>query len=138
MYYSYEDLEVWKRSVDVAVGLYRLLEDCRDHGIKDQMLRSAVSVPSNIAEGAERDSKKDFVRFLHISKGSAAELRTQLHIAGKADIVNAKSCTEVKSEVAEISRMLQGLITSLRRSNSREASPTSNFKLETSNRDKKE
>jgi four helix bundle protein len=116
MYYSYEDLDVWKRSVDVVVGLYKLLENCRDYGIKDQMLRSAVSIPSNVAEGSERGSKRDFVRFLRISKGSAAELRTQLHIAGKASIVNAKTCGEVKSEVTEISRMLEGLIASLGRS----------------------
>ncbi len=138
MYHSYEDLEVWKRSVDVAVRLYSLLENCRDCGIKDQMLRSAVSVPSNIAEGAERDSKRDFVRFLRISKGSAVELRTQLHIAGRAGIASATSCAELKSEVAEISRMLQGLVASLRRSNGRKASPASNFKPETSNSDKKE
>ena len=133
MYYSYEDLEVWKRSVDVAVRLYEVLRGCQDYGIKDQMLRSAVSIASNIAEGAERDSKRDFVRFLRISKGSAAELRTQLHIAGKACIVNAVSCAEVKSEVTEISRMLQGLIASLRRGTGRKALPTSNLKLETSN-----
>jgi len=117
MYYSYEDLDVWKRSVDVAVGLYALLAKCRDYGIRDQMLRSAVSIPSNVAEGAERDSKKDFVRFLRISKGSAAELRTQLHIAGKANVVDAESCARVRGEVTEISRMLQGLIVSLGRSN---------------------
>jgi len=119
MYRSYEDLEVWQRSVDVAVRLYGTLESCRDYGIKDQMLRSAVSIPSNVAEGAERDSKKDFVRFLRISKGSAAELRTQLHIAERANVVNAQSCVAVKSEVTEISRMLQGLIASLRRGNKR-------------------
>jgi four helix bundle protein len=138
MYHSYENLEVWKRSVDVAVRLYSLLENCRDYGIKDQMLRSAVSVPSNIAEGAERDSKRDFVRFLRISKGSAAELRTQLHIADRAKIVSAAPCAEIRSEVAEISRMLQGLVASLRRGSGRKASPASNFKLETSNSKKKE
>ena len=113
MYHSYEDLEVWKKSVNVAVRLYSMLGNCRDRGIKDQMLRSAVSIPSNVAEGAERDSKRDFIRFLRISKGSAAELRTQLHIAGQAGIVNTQSCGAVKSEVTEISRMLQGLIVSL-------------------------
>ncbi|MDY0354798.1 MAG: four helix bundle protein [Sedimentisphaerales bacterium] len=117
MYYSYEDLDVWKRSVDVAVGLYALLANCRDYGIRDQLLRSAVSIPSNVAEGAERDSKKDFVRFLRISKGSAAELRTQLYIAGKANVADAESCARVRGEVTEISRMLQGLIVSLGRSN---------------------
>ena len=113
MYRSFEDLDVWKRPVNVAVRLYKMLENCRDYGIKDQILRSAVSVPSNIAEGAERDSKKDFVRFLRISKGSAAELRTQLHIAARANILNAAHCAEVRAEATEISRMLQGLVVSI-------------------------
>ncbi|MBN1509872.1 MAG: four helix bundle protein [Sedimentisphaerales bacterium] len=128
MYYSYEDLDVWKRSVDVAVKLYGVLKNCLDYGIKDQMLRSAVSVASNVAEGAERDSKRDFVRFLRISKGSAAELRTQLHIAGAAHVANATSCAEIKSEVTEISRMLQGLIASLRAGGKQ---GPSNLKLQT-------
>jgi len=129
MYHSFEDLEVWKRSVDVAVRLFRVLKNCPDYGIKDQMLRSAVSVPSNVAEGAERDSRKDFVRFLRISKGSAAELRTQLHIAGLASLVNAASCDKVKSEVTEISRMLQGLIVSLGRG--KQPRGSSHFKPQT-------
>jgi four helix bundle protein len=115
MDYSYEKLEVWKRSVDAAVKLYTVLRNCRDQGIKDQMLRSAVSIPSDVAEGAERGSRKDFARFLRISKGSAAELRTQLHIAGRACVLNAGPSAEIQSEVAEISRMLQGLIVSLSR-----------------------
>jgi four helix bundle protein len=119
MYYSYEDLEVWKRSVDVVVRLYAILDCCRDHGIKDQMLRSAVSIASNVAEGAERDSKRDFARFLRISKGSAAELRTQLHIAERAKVADAQSCATVRTEVTEISRMLQGLIASLRKGSKR-------------------
>jgi len=129
MYHSFEDLDVWKRSVNVAVKLFKVLKDCPDYGIKDQMLRSAVSVPSNVAEGAERDSRKDFVRFLRISKGSAAELRTQLHLAGAASLVNAATCAKAKSEVTEISRMLQGLLVSLGRGNKSRRS--SNFKPQT-------
>jgi four helix bundle protein len=129
MYHSFEELEVWKKSVDVAVKLFGVLKNCSDHGIKDQMLRSAVSVPSNVAEGAERDSRKDFIRFLRISKGSAAELRTQLHIAGLANLVNATSCDKAKREVTEISRMLQGLIVSLGQGSKMRRS--SNFKPQT-------
>lgn len=129
MYRSFEDLEVWKRSVKAAAGLFRSLKGCSDYGIKDQMLRSAVSIPSNVAEGAERDSIRDFVRFLRISKGSAAELRTQLHIAAVAGLVNAASCAKIRSEVEEISRMLQGLVVSLTRSS--KARRSANFKLQT-------
>jgi len=138
MYHSFEDLDVWKRSVNVAVRLFKILKDCEDDGIKDQMLRAAVSIPSNVAEGAERDSSRDFMRFLRISKGSAAELRTQLHIAGTASLVNATTCAKAKAEVTEISRMLQGLIVSLGRRSTVRRSSTSNFKLQTSNYKKKE
>jgi four helix bundle protein len=65
----------------LAVEVYELLHECRDYGLKDQMTRSAISTVSNIPEGAERGSKAEYIRFLHIAKGSAAELRTQVYIA---------------------------------------------------------
>ena len=80
-YSSFEELEVWKRSCRLAVRIYEVLKDCRDFWLKDQMTRAAVSIASNIAEGAERDSVSEFIRFLHIAKGSAAELRAQIYIA---------------------------------------------------------
>ena len=63
-YYSFEDLDVWKRACQMAVRIYDALKDCRDFGLKDQMTRAAVSVASNIAEGAERDSQPEYIRFL--------------------------------------------------------------------------
>ena len=77
MYRSFEDLEVWKRACNLAVQVYASLRDCRDYGLRDQMQRAAVSIASNIAEGAERPPK-EFSRFLTIARGSAAELRTLL------------------------------------------------------------
>ena len=77
---SFEELEVWKRGCALAVYVYESLAASRDFGLRDQMQRAAVSIPSNIAEGYERSSK-DFARFLSIAKGSAAELRTQSYIA---------------------------------------------------------
>ncbi len=68
---SFEDLDVWKRSCRLCVKLYELLRDCREWGIKDQMLRASVSIPSNIAEGSERKSVNDFKRFINIALGSA-------------------------------------------------------------------
>ena len=64
-YHSFEDLEVWKRACKLAVRIYTLLQDCRNFGLRDQMSRAAVSIASNIAEGAERNSKAEFIRFLH-------------------------------------------------------------------------
>lgn len=73
-----ENLEVWKRSCRLSVEVYKALRLCKELGFKDQVTRSALSVPSNIAEGYERDSAKEFSRFLRIAKGSCGELRTQL------------------------------------------------------------
>jgi four helix bundle protein len=112
-YNSFEDLEVWKRACFLAVGIYENLRNCRDYGLKDQMTRSAVSIAANIAEGAERNSKTEYIRFLHIAKGSAAELRTQVYIAQQIGIYQSTKATELVAELKEISSMLQGLIKSL-------------------------
>ena len=90
-----------------------VLKDCRDYGLKDQMTRSAVSIASNIAEGSERDSAADFRRFLHIAKGSAAELRTQIYIAGKINIITENVQEELIAEAVSISKMLHALIKSI-------------------------
>jgi len=82
-YQSFEKREVWKRACRLAVGVSGAFRDSKQFALRDQMQRAAISVPSNIAEGAERDSRQDFIRFLRIAKGSAAELRTQCYIAKK-------------------------------------------------------
>lgn len=112
-YTSFEDLEVWKRSCRLAVRLYEILRECRDFGLKDQMTRAAVSIASNISEGAERDSKKDYIRFLHIAKGSAGELRTQLYIAHKIGYIAEDDMHELVSESKKISKQLHCLVQAL-------------------------
>ncbi|MCG8635365.1 MAG: four helix bundle protein [Desulfobacterales bacterium] len=110
---TFEELEVWKRSCRPAVMLYTLLAECRDFSLRDQMQRAAVSIPSNIAEGKERNSIPEFKRFLRIAKGSAAELRTQLYIAKEIKIIDSREALKLINETKEISKMLQGLISSL-------------------------
>ena len=112
-YKSFEDLEVWKKACRLAVRVYKELKTCRDFGLKDQMTRSAVSIPSNIAEGAERNSKQEYIRYLHIAKGSAAELRTQLYIAGEIGLINREPITELISELKHISATLQSIVNTL-------------------------
>ena len=112
-YNSFEKLDVWKRSCKVAVRMYEVLRDCRDYGLKDQMTRAAVSIASNIAEGAERNSIKEYVHFLHIAKGSAAELRTQVYIAKRIDVVDKDLEQELIEELKVISKQLHALIKSL-------------------------
>jgi len=112
---SFEDLEVWKKSCRLSVRLYELLSDCRDYGIKDQMLRSSVSIPSNIAEGSERKSIPDFQRFINIVQGSAAELRTQIYISREVNIFCDSDAKELIEELKSISKMLQSLHSSLKK-----------------------
>ena len=63
MRHHYENLDVWKRSLELSIYIYQVLKPCKDYGLKNQMERASVSIPSNIAEGSQRSSEKDFVRF---------------------------------------------------------------------------
>jgi len=110
---SFEDLDVWKKACRLSVRIYELLKDCRDYGMKDQMQRSAISIPSNIAEGSERNSIPDFQRFINIAKGSAAELRTQIYISREVGIFSEPDAKELIQELKSISKMLQALHNSL-------------------------
>ena len=114
MYHSFEDLEVWKKACDLAVRLYEILKDCRDYGLKDQMCRSVVSISSNIAEGIERESLKETIHFLHIAKGSCAELRSQIQIATRISAIGNEAGLKLKTEAEDISKMLHGLIKSIK------------------------
>jgi len=115
---TFEDLEVWKRGCNLAVDVCVAMHASKDYALKDQMQRSAISIPSNIAEGAERDSEGDFVRFLRISKGSCGELRTQLYISErvrqKLELQPVEGSRRMIQETREISAMLQGLIRSIK------------------------
>ncbi len=118
MYHSFEDLDVWKRGCRLAVEVCQTLAKSREYFVRDQMQRAALSIPSNIAEGSERDSKLDYIRFLRIAKGSAAELRTQCYIAAKLEILNKTDATQFTAECKEIASMLQGLIRAIGRAKS--------------------
>ena len=110
---SFEDLQVWKRSCRLSVDLIKILKGNKDFYLKNQMLDAVISIPSNIAEGSERGTKPEFKRFLRIAKGSAAELRTQMYIAQKVEVIDVDVSKKAIEEVKEISCMLQGLIDSL-------------------------
>lgn len=108
-----EDIEVWQRSCDLSVRIYRISstgELSKDWGLRDQIRRSAISIPSNIAEGYERNSNAEFKRFLLIAKGSSGELRTQLLITKKLEMINSEIIDQLISECIEVSSMIQGLV----------------------------
>ena len=110
---GFKELLVWQRAKELAVLIYKTTETGRvakDFGLKDQMRRAAVSIPSNIAEGDERDTNKDAVRFLYIAKGSLAELRTQLEIAFEIGYIDRGLFDEIDVASASIGKMLGSLI----------------------------
>ncbi len=112
---KFEDLEVWKESMRLAVSIYELIQDSRNYALKDQMLRSSISVPSNIAEGFERDSNKEYIRFLVIAKGSIAELRTQLYLLKEiSDKDKKQAINEFITKTKHISAMLQRFVSARR------------------------
>ena len=113
----FEDMDVWKKACRLACDIYELSQEgalARDYSLRDQMRRAAISIPSNIAEGFELSTNKDFARMLHIAKGSSGELRTQLYIASEIGAIEAKTRKQLVAEVEEISKMLSGLIKKLK------------------------
>jgi four helix bundle protein len=107
---DFERLAVWQRSKQLAVGVYQEFAQCRDPGFKDQITRSALSVPSNIAEGMERGTAREKCRFLWIAKASCAELRTQMIIGFEVGYIAESLAADWITETRELSRMLSGLI----------------------------
>lgn len=102
----FEDLEVWKEGMQLTVRTYESLARARDFGLRDQMQRAAVSIPSNIAEGYERSSNREFVQFLNYSRGSSGELRTQIYLATKLGHLNAANGRELLERSRKVSAML--------------------------------
>ena len=111
---SFEDLAVWRRSKDLASKVILAMSSSRNYGLKDQIIRSAISVPSNLAEGAERKGAKEFANFISYSSGSCAELMTQIMIASDIGELEQVKADEFITECREISKMLYGLRKSLR------------------------
>jgi four helix bundle protein len=111
----FEALQVWKESMRLAVTISENLKECRDYGFRDQIQRSAVSIPSNIAEGFETSTNKEFIHHLHIAKGSCAELRTQMYLSIEVDIVNKTLGKDLIERTRKISAMLYKLIQTRRK-----------------------
>jgi len=112
---THKDLDVWKKSMDLAAQVYSLTARFPKeelYGLTSQIRRSAVSIPSNIAEGAARHSRKEFIQFLHIASGSVAELETQLLLAIRMGFIPGDS---IISHVEEVRKLLLGLLRSLKK-----------------------
>jgi four helix bundle protein len=104
------NLKAWKRACRLSVDMYSLTAQCSDWGFRNQITRSALSIPSNIAEGYERDFSGERCQFLRIAKGSCAECWTQLLIGMEAGLVDRAEAKPMLVELEEISAMIAGLI----------------------------
>ena len=110
---GFKELMVWQRAKQLAVRIYQLTTEstlAKHYALADQIRRSSVSVPSNIAEGDERETDKESVRYFYIAKGSLAELVTQLEIAHEVGLLSQQQTDPVLSECGELGRMLGALI----------------------------
>jgi four helix bundle protein len=109
--HNFKELNIWKRSVDLAVKVYQLVQDFpkeEKFGLTSQITRCAVSIGSNIAEGAGRNTDKDFNNFLGIALGSSFELETQLIIATKIGIIDDEKFKSISSEILQVQKMING------------------------------
>ena len=113
---SYKDLTVWQKSMDLATIVYRLIRKLPGEerfALCDQIRRSAVSIPSNIAEGKSRNSKREYRQFVGIAKGSAAELETQLILCERIGYLEKEELKEAVGLLEEVSKMLAKLYIAL-------------------------
>lgn len=113
---GYQDLLVWQKSMDLAESVYRLVQLLPNeeiYALSGQMRRAAISIPSNIAEGHSRQSKKEYSHFLYIAKGSISELQTQLLVAERIGYLKKEQIDSALNLSNEIGRMLSGLIRTL-------------------------
>ncbi len=113
---SYRDLAVWQRAMELAALVYKLtarLPREEIYGLSSQLQRAAVSIPSNIAEGHARESTKEYLRYLLVSRGSMAELETQLLLCQKLQLLSKEDVEHALIVSHEIGRMIRGLQKSL-------------------------
>ena len=114
----HEKLQVWERSVQLVTDVYRLTENFPDterFGLISQLRRAAVSIPTNIAEGASRRSGKEFIQFLYIARGSLSEIETLLCISEQLKFLNRSDFQDCRLQTDTMGKMLTGLIKAVKR-----------------------
>ncbi|MBM4169841.1 MAG: four helix bundle protein [Ignavibacteria bacterium] len=114
---QHKKLQLWKESMDLVTQLYRITKDFpreEEFGLKSQLRRAAVSVPSNIAEGLARTTKKEKLRFLSYARSSLSEIDAQIEIADRLELVSREDSDILDRQMTLVERLLSGLIRSIR------------------------
>ena len=117
-YHSFEDLWIWQEAMQICYEVYDLMKNCRNFKLRDQMLDSSVSMPSNIAEGFELHTDRLFIKHLYISKGSGGELRTQMYVAIRQQYVPEEHGKNLVDRIKRLGAGIQNFIAT-RQKNSR-------------------
>jgi len=109
----FEDIVAWQKAKQLSISVYACFDGCRDFGFKDQIQRATVSVMNNIAEGFERQTKKEFKQHLYIAKGSSAEVRSMLYLALELGMIESEVFEQIIAYNLETSKLISGLIKSI-------------------------
>ena len=110
---KFEDIIAWQKAQDLAVNIYRTFGQLKDYGFKDQICRAATSISNNIAEGFDRSSNADFVRFLYMAISSSSETKSMLYLAERLTYIEKKTKIELLLKTDEVAKIIRGLIKSL-------------------------
>jgi len=111
----FEDIIAWQKTKFLALEIYKSFKNCRDYAFRDQMHRASDSIMNNFAERFERKSNKDFQKFLFISKGSCGEVRSMLYLALELKYISNEQFDILKETSLTISKLLSGLIRTLKK-----------------------
>lgn len=114
---AFRDLLVWQKAMDLTVAVYRVTSEfpkAELYGLTSQMRRSAASIPSNIAEGSGRATRRDFAQFVCIARGSNYELETQIELAGRLGFAERVAVEEILHRSADVGKLLKGLLSHLK------------------------
>jgi len=113
---KFEDIFAWQKGQELSKNIYQLFGRIRDYSFRDQICRASVSISNNIAEGFERKSKKEFLMFLYIAKGSCGELRSMLYLAVDLSYIDDKNFNLLYNQATEVSKIISGFIKYLQNS----------------------
>ena len=109
----FEDIIAWQKAQELAVLIYSNFNTSKDFGFRDQICRAVVSISNNIAEGFDRNSDKDFTRFLFISYSSCSEVKSMIYLASKLNYIDSKLMFEILEKCNEVQKLISGFVKSI-------------------------